>query len=65
MANFGVGNFLLINPVHSFLIGFRFDLRIAHNFLNVFSFNVQSIVPELNELRNFSGFASFSLISFQ
>jgi hypothetical protein len=64
MADVGVRS-PLTSPAYSFLTDLRSDLRSARNFLKVFSLNVQSIVPELTELRTFLVPSLFHILAFR
>jgi hypothetical protein len=63
MTNVGVRS-PLTDTDHPVLTALRSDLRSACNFLNVFSLNVQSIIPKMTELRTFLVPSLFQLLAF-
>jgi hypothetical protein len=56
--------YLLTSTVHPFLTSLRSELRSSVNFVNIFTLNVQSLVPKLVELRYFFLPSIFHVLTF-
>jgi hypothetical protein len=54
----------LTRTVHLFLISLRSELRNFVNFMNIFTLNVQSLVPKFVELRSFLLSSIFHVLVF-